>query len=90
MRDYSKEKPVPENIFNIYKNQFFYDKTPLASSIETRDESNKDWTLEKISFNAAYGNEKVISYLFLPKNAFPPYQTIIFFLERMPLGGRTL
>jgi hypothetical protein len=78
-RDYSKEKPVPENIFMIYKNQFLYDNKPLDAKIETTDESPQDWKTERITFNAAYGNERVISYLFLPKNQPPPYQTIIFF-----------
>ena len=30
-RDFSKEKPVPDNIFTIYKNQFLYDRTDLKS-----------------------------------------------------------
>jgi dienelactone hydrolase len=34
--------------------------------------------IERISFNAAYGNERMIAYLFLPRNINPPYQTIIF------------
>jgi dipeptidyl aminopeptidase/acylaminoacyl peptidase len=70
---------VLENIFRIYKSQFLYDNRPLDASIETRDESPEDWITEKITFNAAYGNEREISYLFLPKNASPPFQTIIFF-----------
>jgi hypothetical protein len=78
-RDYSKEKPVPENIFRIYKNQFLYDRTALDPVLERRDESNEDWICEKISFNAAYGKEKMLAYLFLPRNAAPPFQTIIYF-----------
>ncbi len=31
------------------------------------------------SYNAAYGGERVIAYLFLPKNARPPYQTVVYF-----------
>jgi eukaryotic-like serine/threonine-protein kinase len=34
---------------------------------------------EKVSFDAAYGSERVIAYLFLPRNAQPPYQTVIYF-----------
>jgi dienelactone hydrolase len=78
-RDFSKEKPVPENVFNIYKNQFLYDTTSLESVIEERDESPEDWIIEKISFNAAYGDERMIAYLFLPRNAVLPLQTLIFF-----------
>jgi cephalosporin-C deacetylase-like acetyl esterase len=78
-RDFSKEKPVSENIFSFYKNQFLYDKTPLNAIIEKKYESHTDWNIEKISFRAAYGNERMIAYLYLPKNASPPFQTIVYF-----------
>jgi dienelactone hydrolase len=39
----------------------------------------KDWKEEKITFDAAYGNERIIAFLFLPKKAPPPYQTVIHF-----------
>ncbi len=78
-RDYYKEVPVSESIFNVYRNQFLYDSSGLNAVIEKRDESNDDWISEKITFNAAYGGERVIAYLYLPKNTPPPYQTIIFF-----------
>jgi len=77
--DYRFKEPVSESEFHFYKKQFQYDKTSLNSLIESRDDSNEDWILEKISFDAAYENEKMIAYLFLPKNTIPPYQTIIFF-----------
>ncbi len=32
-----------------------------------------------MSFAAAYGRERVPAYLFLPKNASPPYQTVVLF-----------
>jgi dienelactone hydrolase len=78
-RDYSKEKPVSDDVFTIYKNQFLYDSTDLKAVIEERINNSEEWTAEKISFNAAYGKERMIAYLFLPKNSTPPFQTIIFF-----------
>jgi dipeptidyl aminopeptidase/acylaminoacyl peptidase len=78
-RDFSKEQPVPESTFRIYKNQFQYDTTALDATIEKRDETPANWIIEKITFNAAYGHERVIAYLYLPKNVSPPYQTLIFF-----------
>jgi|WetSurSiteA1Bulk_404760.scaffolds.fasta_scaffold01331_3 eukaryotic-like serine/threonine-protein kinase len=77
--DFTKVKPVENNIFTIYKNQFLYDKTALDSKIEQTENSYEDWTIEKITFNSAYGKERVIGYLFLPKNSSPPFQTLIFF-----------
>jgi dienelactone hydrolase len=35
--------------------------------------------MEKVTFDAAYDNQRMIVFLFLPKNASPPYQTLIFF-----------
>ena len=78
-RDCSLETPVPESTFQIYKNQFLYDKKALNAVIEKRDESAKDWIMEKITFDAAYENQRMIAYLFLPKNTSPPFQTLIFF-----------
>jgi dienelactone hydrolase len=87
-KDYSKEKPVSESVFKAYRNQFLYDKTDLNARIEDRDESPEDWVVEKISFNAAYGNEKVTAYLYLPKNGVPPYQTIIYFPGGSAIKGK--
>jgi hypothetical protein len=38
-----------------------------------------EWTVEKITYSAAYGNERVISYLLIPKKGKPPFQTVVFF-----------
>jgi eukaryotic-like serine/threonine-protein kinase len=51
---------------------------PLNSKNIFRKETAKDWALEKIQYDAVYDNEKIISYLFLPKNAKPPFQTVIY------------
>ncbi len=84
-RDYTKEKPVSDQIFEVYKHLYAYDHTDLKSRIETSDDSAEDWRHERITFNAAYGDERVIAQLFLPKNVRPPYQTIIYF----PHSGAT-
>ena len=41
------------------------------------DDSGEYWRKEKVSFRAGYGNERVPAYLFLPRNAKPPYQTVV-------------
>jgi len=38
-----------------------------------------DWKQEKITFAAAYANERIIAYLYLPKKATPPFQTVVYF-----------
>ena len=76
--DLRKEKPVTDNVYQVYKEQFAYDKSDLKARIESRRESS-DWIQEKITFDAAYGGERVIAYLFLPQNSAPPFQTVIYF-----------
>jgi dienelactone hydrolase len=78
-RDYASETPVPDNTFRIYKNQFLYDKEALNAVVEMKNENSDDWVMEKVTFDAAYDNQRMIAFLFLPKNASPPYQTLIFF-----------
>ncbi len=77
--DFYKEKPVADAIFQVYKEQFSYDKTDLNAQVEWKDESHGDWIQERIAFDAAYGGERMIAVLFLPKNTAPPYQTVIYF-----------
>jgi len=77
-RDYTKEKPVDDKTFNIFLRQYAYDKTPLNSHIDSTIQG-EFYTVEKITFDAAYNNEKMMAYLFLPKNIKPPFQTVVFF-----------
>jgi cephalosporin-C deacetylase-like acetyl esterase len=78
LRKYGSEEPVSEELFQAYKEMYSYDKTPLNAKVESVQEA-EDWKQEKISFDAAYGEERVIAYLFLPKKSSPPYQAVVHF-----------
>jgi len=78
-RDYSGETPVSEQEFRFYKQLYAYDRAELYPVIESVDDSSDYWRREKITFDAAYGGERVVAYLFLPKEIKPPYQTVIYF-----------
>ena len=77
-RDYRKEKPVDDNTFNIFLRQYAYDKKSLNAMVDSTME-NEFWKAEKITFDAGYNNERMMAFLFLPKNFQPPYQTVLFF-----------
>jgi len=77
-RDYTTEKPVHDEIFNIFLRQFAYDQSPLNPQVVQIADTNL-CKIEKINIAAAYKNETLSLYLFLPKNSQPPYQTILFF-----------
>ena len=77
--DFSTRKPAEDDVFEAYLGVYAYDRTPLRAEVESTDESSPYWIKETVSFDAAYGNERVIALLFLPKDAAPPYQTVIWF-----------
>jgi serine/threonine protein kinase/dienelactone hydrolase len=77
--DYYQLKPVSDSVFQAYKEQFAYDKKDLNARVELKDEKAKDWIKEKVTFDTAYGNERMTAYLFLPKNSRPPFQTVVYF-----------
>jgi serine/threonine protein kinase/formylglycine-generating enzyme required for sulfatase activity/dienelactone hydrolase len=83
-RDYSKEKPVNDQVFAAYKTLYSYDKGPLHATIEATEPSS-NWTRQRITIDAAYGHERMAVYLYLPKSGTPPYQTIVLF----PASGAT-
>jgi len=78
-RDYSKEKPVSDEIFRIYESFYSYEKTDLDPEIKFTDDSGKYWIKQKIFYNGASRGERMFAYLFLPKGGSPPYQTLIVF-----------
>lgn len=79
VRDYRKERPVPDAIFAVYKSIYEYDRKPLNAKVEQTEDSSEGWRKETITFDAAYGQERVTAYLFLPASAPKPYQTVLFF-----------
>lgn len=77
-RDFSRFKPVPDDVFRAYETLYAYDNTPLHAEVEGVVEETEDWREEKITYDTAYNNERMAAYLFLPKHVKPPYQTIVF------------
>jgi DNA-binding SARP family transcriptional activator/formylglycine-generating enzyme required for sulfatase activity len=77
--DWRQVVPVPDEVFTVYRNLYQYDHTPLEPAVESERVRSNDWTMERVSFAAAYANERVPALLFLPKNVAPPYQTVVYY-----------
>jgi len=88
-RDYSREKVAVDDIFEAFKDFYRYEKTPLNAEIEHIDDEPEHWTIEKISFDAVYGRERMFCYLFLPRGIPPPYQTVVLFPGAYALDMRS-
>jgi len=77
-RDYASEKPAPDNEVKIYAALYAYDKTELNARAEETGPAQYS-VRTKVSFDAAYGHERIAAYLFLPRNASQPLQTVVLF-----------
>jgi serine/threonine protein kinase/dienelactone hydrolase len=73
-----KEAPVGDDIFRVYRALYRYDARPLNASVESAEDTPQ-WRKETVSFDAAYGTERVKAYLFLPKNIAAPFQVVVGF-----------
>jgi eukaryotic-like serine/threonine-protein kinase len=78
-RDFAKVRPASDEVFRAYRAMYTYENTPLHAKVEGLVADSSDWREEKITFNTAYGNERMAAYLFLPKRVQPPFQTLVFF-----------
>jgi dienelactone hydrolase len=76
--DYRSEKPASDAEFRILASVHSYDRTELKAVEEPVDERPLYWRSQRITFDAAYAHERVIAWLFVPRNAKAPYQTVIF------------
>ncbi|UCE08028.1 MAG: hypothetical protein JSW07_08365, partial [bacterium] len=79
IRNVYQEKSVSDREFNFILRMYNYPKTSLNIVVEKIARQEIDWMVEKISFDAAYGNERVFAYLLLPRKGTPPYQTVVYF-----------
>jgi formylglycine-generating enzyme required for sulfatase activity len=78
-RDFRSEQPVGDETFAQYVRMFAYAPAPLDARVEKTLDAVSDVRVERVTFMAAYEGERVIAYLWLPKTATPPFQTLVLF-----------
>ena len=79
-RDYYAEQPVSDEVFEVYRQMYDYDDSPLnVVVVESIEEST--FFRERIELDAAYNDERLTVFVFLPKGgtASPPYQAVVYF-----------
>jgi tRNA A-37 threonylcarbamoyl transferase component Bud32/dienelactone hydrolase len=75
--DITKDSAVSDEIFAAFKGLYAYDRTELHAQVEGTETSDES-THERIAYDAAYGNERVLAHLFLPKHGTPPFQAVVY------------
>ena len=78
-RDLRNVKPVSSEVFEAWRSLYSFDHGDLKVQAESVDDTSPDWRREKVSYAAAYGDERIPAYLFLPRNATAPYQVMVGF-----------
>lgn len=78
-RDFLAEEPVSDETYRVFLGMYAYDPVPLNSVVEARDTTADDWIRERVSYDAAYGEERGLAHLFIPKGAKPPFQAVVYF-----------
>jgi eukaryotic-like serine/threonine-protein kinase len=78
-RDPMQIVPVSSSEVELLARFYTYDRAPLEPRTESVDDAPAHWRMETVSFNAAYGGERIPAYLFVPKDAMPPYRTVVLF-----------
>jgi formylglycine-generating enzyme required for sulfatase activity/predicted esterase len=78
--DHRQDVPIDDDTYAIVVQSFAYDDRDFDAEVEATDDSLDDWRHEIVTIRAAYGDdERLPVHLFLPKNAEPPYQAVVYF-----------
>lgn len=84
-RDFYNEIPVSNDAFETFLQLYRYDPIPLNPVVEVSDTA-EDWIRERITFDAAYGGERMVLYLHKPRGTQPPFQTVVYFPGSNAIG----
>ena len=69
-------KPVSDELFEVFERFFDHEKVPPDGRVEATVQS-EHWIKQKVSYAAGHGGERMLAWLYLPRNAKPPYQVVI-------------
>jgi dienelactone hydrolase len=70
-------QPVSDEVYAAYGRVFDYRRGALNASVEATD-STRVWIRERIQFDAGYGSERMVLYLYRPTGGSAPYQTVVY------------
>jgi predicted esterase len=78
VRNFDAETPASDPLFESFLRLYEYDPAPLDVVVHAAD-TTELWTREYITFDAAYGTERVGLFLYMPMAADGPLQTVVYF-----------
>ena len=78
-RDYSRERPVSDEVYRGLRGIFAYDNVPLDVRRESVDSSAADWYVEHVSIATPYGRERMPMRIYVPKRGRGRMQTLLLY-----------
>ena len=78
MRDWDKEPGFSDQDWARWQGLLVYNKGPLNAKTEWKDDTVPTWRIEKVSFDTPNGDDRIVAYLFLPRNVPPPWHAVVF------------
>jgi dienelactone hydrolase len=92
-RDFEAEVPASDEVFSAYLSVYSYDDRPLDAVVESVD-TVEIGIRERITFDAAYANERMVLYLFRPHRTAGSLQTVVYYpgngaIEEPDISART-
>jgi dienelactone hydrolase len=70
-------QPTSNEIYEAYGRLFDYEQGPLNVTSDDPVES-RSWIRERITFDAGYGGERTVLYLYVPTVGSPPFHTVVY------------
>jgi len=89
IRDFSDVKPVSDEVFEVFKNRYRYEKGGLNPEVRSRIDST-DWILESVFVEVPYEDIPLQILIYRPTNCEPPYQSVIYWPGDDPLYADAL
>jgi predicted esterase len=74
---YLSAAPASDDAFEIYRSMYAYDPADVNAVVESENDDAAQWRRETVRIKAAYGDETMLAYVFVPKNHKPPYACVI-------------
>jgi len=77
-RDYRAERPISDEVFEVFRQAYAYDDVPLNARVVSADTTDL-WIRERVEIDAGYGGERLTTFVFLPRGFEAPHQTVVYF-----------
>jgi dienelactone hydrolase len=63
----------------VFRQTYDYDRAALNTVVESVDSTPPDWIAERVTYDAAYGKERAVAWVFTPKRHPGPHQAVVLF-----------